>query len=121
MATFDQRGQRVTYQYNAAGNINIGGVQDRADLAGELEKLRAEVSRAREGGALEEETATDAEYQMTKAVQQAKKPEPDNKRLLDHINQAKSLIEGATAAGGAAAGLVSALGQAAAQVHQFFP
>src|SRR5437762_13756993 len=108
MATFDQRGQRVTYQYNAAGNINIGGVQDRADLAGELEKLRAEVSKAREGSALDEDTATDAEYQMSKAVQQARKPEPDKKSLLDHINTAKSLIEGAAAAAPAAASLVSA-------------
>jgi hypothetical protein len=27
MAIFDQRGQQVTYQYNAAGDINLGAVQ----------------------------------------------------------------------------------------------
>ena len=121
MATFDQRGQRVTYQYNAAGNINISGVTDRADLADELEKLRAEVSRARESGALQQETATDAEHQMIEAIQQTRKPQPDKKSLLDHVNTAKSLIDGATTASGAVAGLANALGQAATLVHQVFP
>ena len=32
MAIFDQRGQQVTYQYNAAGDINFGAVQNRMDL-----------------------------------------------------------------------------------------
>ena len=34
MAIFDQRGQRVTYQYNAAGDINFGAVQNRPDSSG---------------------------------------------------------------------------------------
>ena len=42
MAIFDQRGQRVTYQYNAAGDINFGAVQNRMDLVGELGKLQRE-------------------------------------------------------------------------------
>lgn len=36
---FDQRGQRVGSQYNAAGDINVGAVQNRMDLVGALEKL----------------------------------------------------------------------------------
>jgi hypothetical protein len=36
MAIFDQRGQRVTYQCNAAGDINFGAVRNRMDFVGEL-------------------------------------------------------------------------------------
>jgi hypothetical protein len=46
MPIFDQRGQQVTYQYNAAGTINIGAVQDRAELSGELRKLQGKVDQA---------------------------------------------------------------------------
>jgi len=42
----DQRGQQVTYQYNAAGDINIGAVQNRTELVGELRKLKGEIEQA---------------------------------------------------------------------------
>jgi hypothetical protein len=116
MAMFDQRGQNVTYQYNAAGDINFGAVQNRMDLIGELEKLKTELSRAAAAQVIDAEVVTDAEYQLTGAVQQAKKPEPDKKTILDHINGAKSLIEGVAAAGG----MVTALVQAAELVQKFF-
>jgi hypothetical protein len=117
MTVFDQRGQHVTYQYNAAGDINFGAVQNRMEVVAQLEKLQAELSRAVEAGVFDdEEIATDAEYQVKKAVQQAKKPEPDKKSILEHLGEAKALIEGVTAA----AGLVGGLAQAAALVQQLF-
>jgi hypothetical protein len=116
MPVFDQRGQHVTYQYNAAGDINFGAVQNKMDVIQQLERLQAEISQAAEQGALDEETATDAEYQIKKAVQQAKKPEADKKTVLDHLNEAKAAIEGVAAA----AGLVTALVQAAEVVRTFF-
>jgi hypothetical protein len=116
MTVFDQRGQHVTYQYNAAGDINFGAVQNKMDVIQQLEKLQAEVNKAAKEGALDEETATDAEYQIKKAVQQAKKPAPDKKTVLDHLNEAKAAIEGVAAA----AGLVTALMQAAEVVRNFF-
>ncbi len=45
-----------------------------------------------------------------------RKPEADKKTILDHLNEAKALIEGVAAAGG----LVTALAQAAQTVQQFF-
>ena len=33
MSTFDQRGQRVMYQYNTAGDINFGAVHDRINFS----------------------------------------------------------------------------------------
>jgi hypothetical protein len=116
MPVFDQRGQQVTYQYNAAGDINFGAVQNKVDVIGELEKLQTEVSKAAEEGALDEELAVDVESKLKKAVIQAKKSEPDKKTVLNHLNQAKALIEGVAAA----TGLVTALVQAAEVVQKFF-
>jgi hypothetical protein len=116
MAIFDQRGQQVTYQYNAAGDINFGAMQNRMDLVGELGKLQREMTQARQAGVFDEGVATDAEYQLTKAVQEAKKPAPDKKTLLDHLSGAKTLVEGVAAAGG----LVTALTKAAELVQRFF-
>jgi hypothetical protein len=116
MAIFDQRGQQVTYQYNAAGDVNFGAVQNRLDLVGELGKLQRELTQARQAGVFDEGVATDAEYQLTKAVQEAKKPAPDKKTMLDHLSHAKTLVEGVAAAGG----LVTALTKAAELVQRFF-
>jgi hypothetical protein len=54
MAIFDQRGQRVTYQYNAAGDIHFGAMQNRMDLVGELGKLQRELTQARQAGVFDE-------------------------------------------------------------------
>jgi hypothetical protein len=116
MAAFDQRGQHVTYQYNAAGNINFGAVQNRVDLVGELEKLQTEVTAARQTGIFGEGTATDVSYQLTKAVQQAKQLTPDKPTLLTHLHSAKALLEGVTAASGLVTGFV----KAAELVQKFF-
>ena len=116
MAIFDQRGQKVTYQYNTAGDINLGAVQNRMDLVGELGKLQREMTQAKEAGVFDESVATDAEYQVTKAVQEAKKPAPDKQTILGHLGGSKTLVEGVAAAGG----LVTALTKAAELVQQFF-
>ena len=68
MATFDQRNQRVTYQYNAAGDINFGTVENSLEFLGELKKLQRELGIALEQEVLSEDVATDAEYHMKKAV-----------------------------------------------------
>jgi len=117
---FDQRGQKVIYQYNAAGDINFGAVQNRVDVVAELEKLRAELDKAIEAEILDEDAALDAEYQLKKAVQQAKKPEPDKKTVLDHLSQAKNIIVGVAATVGAATGLVTALEKAIEVVQKIF-
>jgi hypothetical protein len=110
MTQFDQRRQRVSgNQYNVGRDINFGAVQTPVDLIAELEKLKGELVRARASGLLNEEAATDAEYQVTKAVQQAKKPEPDKKTILDHLNTAKSLIEGFTAVSGLVTSIFGAI------------
>jgi hypothetical protein len=117
MTVFDQRGQHVTYQYNAAGDINFGAVQNRMDVVAELEKLKAEFDRAAEAGVFsDEDTVIDAKYQLDKAASQAERPEPDKKTILEHLEGAKALITGVASA----AGLVTALVEAADKVRQFF-
>ena len=116
MANFDMRGQRVSNQYNAGRDMNFGAVQTPADLITALELLNEQFIRAREAGVLSEETATDAQYQVTKAAQQAKKPDPDKKSIMDHLTTAKTLIVGVTAA----SGLVTALTAAIQIVQKLF-
>jgi hypothetical protein len=116
MSIFDQRGQHVNYQYNAAGDINFGAVQNKVDLVGELEKLKAELTKAGAAQVIDAEVVTDAEYQITKAVQEAKKPAPKKETILERIDGAKKLIESVAAAGG----MVTALVKAAELVQKFF-
>jgi hypothetical protein len=116
MTVFDQRNQNVNYQYNAAGDISFDRVQNRIELVAELEKLKAELSKASSAGAIDGEVVTDGEYQITKAVQQAQKPEPNKKIILEHLGKAKTFIEGATVA----TGLVTALVKATELVHHLF-
>jgi hypothetical protein len=116
MAIFDQRNQNVNYQYNAAGDINFDSVRNRAQLIGQLEKLKDELAKAGSAGAIDPEVVTDAGYQITKAIQQSQRPEPNKKTMLDHINSAKTLIHGAASA----AGIVAALAKAAELASHFF-
>jgi hypothetical protein len=116
MTVFDQRNQNVNYQYNAAGDINFESVTNKVELLAELAKLKTELSKAGSADVIDAEIVTDAEYQITKAIQQAQKPQPDKKTIVDHLNTAKKFIDGITAAGGMVTGLVKAI----ALVQQFF-
>jgi hypothetical protein len=109
VAQFDMRGQRVTNQYNAGRDINFGVVQTPDDLIAVLEQLNGQVTQAQEAGVLTEETATDSQYQVTKAIQQAKKSTPDKKTIVDHLTTAKALLDNITAASGLVTALVGAV------------
>jgi hypothetical protein len=109
MATFDQRDQHVNTQYNAGHDIQFGAVQTPAALVSELEKLKQHMAQATKQDDLPEERATDADYQVTKAIQQAKKPEPEKKTLLDHLTTTKALLENIATASGLVTALVGAI------------
>jgi hypothetical protein len=116
VSTFDQRGQQVTYQYNAVGNINIAAVRDKAELADELEKFVGEIERARETKAIDQEVAVEAEYHVLQASKEAKMKEPSKASILEHMGKAKALLEDVAAA----AGLVTALVKAAEVASKIF-
>jgi hypothetical protein len=108
VSVFDQRGQQVQYQYNAARDINIGAVQDKKELVDQLEKLAREIRRAREADAIDHETAVQAEYHLLQATKEARKGKPDSGSFLDHIGKAKGVLEGVAAAAGLVTGLLEA-------------
>jgi hypothetical protein len=118
MAKFDQRGQHVTNQVNAdsIGTVNLGSVQNKADLAGELRKLLAEVDKATLAGIIKEKISIDVEAHIKQAVLEIDEPKPKKEIILEHIASAKQLLEGITSA----AGLVTALVQASKIAGEFF-
>jgi hypothetical protein len=85
-----------------------------------LEKLKAEIVKAVDGNALDQDTATDVEYKVQKALQQAKKPEPDKKSIVDYLNEAKQLLVGLVGGATALGGLVTAFNQAIEVVQKLF-
>ncbi len=109
MSTFDQRGQTVNYQYNSAGNINFGNVQNRTDIISELEKLKDEISKAGDAQVIDAEIVTDVQYQIQKAVDQAKKTEPSKSSILDHLGKAKDFLKSVIEAGGIVTGIIKSI------------
>lgn len=93
-SVIDQSGQRVNYQYNAAGNINLGAVHDFADLISQLDLLKQELAKACKGEVISELVESKAKTQLLEAIEEAKKPEPDNKSLLTYLEQAKDCLKG---------------------------
>lgn len=100
MAAFDQRGQTVVHQYNAKESINIGTVQHGVELVGDLKKIRIELLKAAESQVVDAEVLSDADFQITKAIQGVEAAEVNPKSSVEHLNNAKSLLEGVTALGG---------------------
>ncbi len=118
MAQFDQRGQKIGgNQYIAGHDMHFGSVKSSVDLVAELEKLKKAVTQAQQDGLLDKKRATDVEYQITKAGQEAEEPKPEKRTVLEYLSTAKSLIENVTAAGG----LVSSVVAAIEAVHKLFP
>ena len=116
MATFNQRGQRVTYQYNAAGDINFGAEQNQKDLVRELGKLQGEMTKAIQAGVFSEMVATEAAARLTQAVQEARQPAPEKHVMLHHLSSAITLVGSVSAA----SGLVTGLGKALELLEEFF-
>ena len=118
MAKFNQLKQQVVNQVNAqtVNVVNFGSVQNKEELIVELQKLLTEVNKATKAGIIQEDVSVDIESHIKKAVIEAEKPEPKKESILDHIDGAKSLLEGIASA----AGLVTALIQAAKIVGNLF-
>ena len=97
---FDQRGQHVNYQYNSAGNISIGALQSKDDLAPQLEFLKQELVKAREGNEISELIESKAKTPLLEAIDEVKKPKPDKSSLLSHLGTTKDCLKGVAALGG---------------------
>lgn len=109
MPIFDQRGQHVTYQYNAAGNINVENVSDKSDLLIEIDKFRQELAEIKKAKIISDDVAVEADYHLMKASNEAKKEKPNKPTFFDHIGKAKALFEDVTAAAGLVTALIRAM------------
>lgn len=116
MSVFDQRYQQVNTQINVAGDINFAALQDRVQVIKALEQLQAQARQAAAAGIFDEETATDVEYHLAKAVQQARKSQPDGRLIVDYLSRARELAAVAQEADS----LVGAMNQAIPAVQGFF-
>jgi hypothetical protein len=115
---FDQRRQVVGYQNNAFGNINIGSVGhvgSPAHLLEQLARLRDQIATAERSGSLDKDLADATDEQLAKARQLAERPQADKRLIIGRLNAARSLVESVAAAGGALAGLATAIGELAQQ------
>jgi hypothetical protein len=90
---FDQRGQNVNYQYNAARDINFAQAQNRFQLVEELEKLQDEIAKTVGANLLGEDVAIEADYEIRKAVQQAKS-DGGSSKVIEHLAKLKALVSG---------------------------
>ena len=108
MTMFDQRGQQVQYQYNAAGDINIDQATNKDSLADELEKLKQEVELARASNAIDGDIATETEYHLLQAMKEARKERPEKASFLKHVTSAKELLGDVAAVAGVVTSLVKA-------------
>jgi hypothetical protein len=123
---FNQRNQNVKSQTNVTGNLNATGnyiagdifdnAQNQVDVQKELEKLLELVTNAADNRTIDEDTAVDMESSLKKAINRAKKNEPDKKGIIAYPDSAKGLLEGAASAGG----LVTAFTKAVEAVRKFF-
>jgi len=109
MATFDQRGQTVSYQYNAAGDINFGQVQNQAQLVAQLAALKAELTRAKEAGVVNAEQVMEAQQQIDGAAAEAKKPQPDKRTIAGFLDGAAKVLGGIAALGSLVAAIRKAI------------
>jgi hypothetical protein len=116
MATFDQHKQKVNYQYNAAGNINFGAEDTGQQIATELEKLEAEVGKARDANVISKLTAAKASTHLLEAAEEAKQLKPNKKTVLERLNSAKGVLTGINAV----AGIIEAASKAYDVVEKTF-
>ena len=91
MASFDQRGQTVQYQYNA-NVINFGAAQIPEDYLQQLKNFQSELTKAIDEKAIEGEAAIDVDSHLKKAILQAEQPAPNKKTLSEHLSQVKDLV-----------------------------
>jgi hypothetical protein len=113
---FDQRNQQVRYQWNAAGDINVGAAKSQEEVAAEIEKLSTEVRKAAEAGILDEEQATEAEYSLKRAHLAARKPEGNKGEITKYLSSAKEVVKDISAL----SGLFAAIGDTVQKVSDLF-
>jgi hypothetical protein len=90
--TFDQRGQVIQYQYNAAGDINLESITEASQLASQLDLIKRELSVARENGAISELAESKARTPLLEAIEEASGSVPNLEITIKHLRQASEYL-----------------------------
>ncbi len=109
MVKIKQKVKTIHNQY-IAETINFGEVKSSDDFVLKLQELQAELEKAIDARALSEGKSLDAEYQVKKAIAQAKSPTPDKTSLIEHLKTAKELVTGVDGLVAACAGAITRIG-----------
>ena len=94
---FDQRGQHVKTQYNAAGDINFGAAQNITGFIEQLNLIKQEINNAFTNQHISELQESKAKTQILEAVEEAQKGIPDKGTLLTYLKEAKECLSGIVA------------------------
>ena len=105
MSVFDQRGQHVQYQFNAAGDINIDSINSTEHIATELAKFRAEIDKAKIANAISEEIATKSQDYLLEAEREVRVKKSKQSSVLSAIGKAIDILKSTASM----AGLVTSL------------
>src|SRR5260370_41504592 len=100
MTVFNQQGQSVNNQYNAAGDMHFNSIHNVNELIPHLQQLSAEIDQAITTGKIDKETGNAAKAELAKAVADAHKPDAKKTTLVTYLTKAQALLAGITATGG---------------------
>ncbi|MCB5182459.1 hypothetical protein [Streptomyces antimicrobicus] len=122
MGAFNQQGQQVhgkqiNIEGGVHGGLHIGGGDGeggRGELMAALNALLAEITRAKDGGALPEELALDVQHEVTQATAAARRPDAEASAVTNRLNRARGLLSGVTAAAAVTSALSAAIATAQA-------
>ncbi|MBL8091626.1 MAG: hypothetical protein JNJ43_14920 [Anaerolineales bacterium] len=110
MAKFDLSHSKVTNQVVAEtiNSVNFGTVQNKEDLVVELRELISEINKATKKGLVKKKISTDVKSHIEKAITEVRKPDAKKQPILEHIEGAKSLLDGMTSASNLVTSLITA-------------
>ena len=109
MATFNQQNQKVQYQYNA-DTINFGSIETQSDFVNELRNIQTELDKAINCKAIEGEVAIDADSHLKKAILISESVSPNKKSIVEHLENAKSLLVSVSGLAGALSAAIATVG-----------
>ena len=97
-SVFDQRGQQVINQNNAAGNISVGQISSKEELVEQLRALASKAGKAKQELQLSEGQSTDVKENIEKAAIEIEKSQPNKSFVKNFLNNAQGALVGVTAA-----------------------
>jgi len=92
-AYFNQAQQKVTWQYNAGGDINFTTVQNFKDLNRNLRVIiKDELGQAYNNGVISQKTALKIAHPLTEALGEIAKSQPAREAFQAQLNEARDLV-----------------------------